>query len=97
MARQTATTRAWENFARRSVSISARVYFILRRIIKTHYGKQLCEDLMGESTPENEKVLREQNELREEDARWHVIYVAVVVFAALVITALYLFSRQFSS
>ena len=46
---------------------------------------------MRESTSEKEK------ELREEDARWHVIYVAVVVFAALVITTLYLFSRHFSS
>jgi uncharacterized membrane protein YvbJ len=46
---------------------------------------------MRESTPEKEQ------ELREEDARWHVIYVAVIVFAVLVITALYLFSRQFSS
>jgi uncharacterized membrane protein YvbJ len=60
-------------------------------------GKLLFEDSMRESTSENEKELREQNELREEDARWHVIYVAVVVFAALVITALYLFSRWFSS
>lgn len=46
---------------------------------------------MPESTSEKER------ELREEDARWHVIYVAVIVFAVLVITALYLFSRQFSS
>ena len=52
---------------------------------------------MRESTPEKERALREQKELREEDARWYVIYVAVVVFAALVITALYLFSRWFSS
>jgi uncharacterized membrane protein YvbJ len=52
---------------------------------------------MGESTSEKEQELREQNELREEDARWHLIYVAVVVFAVLVITSLYLFSRQFSS
>lgn len=52
---------------------------------------------MQESTSEKEKELREQNELREEDARWYVIYVAVIVFAALVITALYLFSRWFSS
>jgi hypothetical protein len=46
---------------------------------------------MRESRSEKER------ELREEDARWHVIYVAVIVFAVLVITALYLFSRQFSS
>lgn len=52
---------------------------------------------MEVNTSVKEKELREQNELREEDARWHVIYVAVIVFAALVITALYLFSRQFSS
>ncbi len=52
---------------------------------------------MRESTSEKEQVLREQNELREEDARWHMIYVAVIVFAALVITTLYFFSRWFSS
>ena len=52
---------------------------------------------MRESTSEKEQGLREQNELREEDARWHVIYVAVIVFAALVIASLYLFSRWFSS
>ena len=52
---------------------------------------------MRESTSEKENALREQNELREEDARWHMIYVAAVVFAALVVTTLYLFSRHFSS
>ena len=52
---------------------------------------------MRESTSEKERQLQAQKELREEDARWYVIYVAVVVFAALVITALYLFSRWFSS
>lgn len=52
---------------------------------------------MRDSTSEKERELREQNELREEDARWHVIYVAVMVFAALVITALYFFSRWFSN
>jgi hypothetical protein len=52
---------------------------------------------MRESTSEKENELREQNELREEDARWYVIYVAVVVFAVLVITSLYFFSRWFSS
>ena len=52
---------------------------------------------MRESTSEKEQAWREQRELREEDARWHVIYVAVIVFAALVITTLYLFSRWFSS
>jgi hypothetical protein len=46
---------------------------------------------MPENMPETER------ELSDEDARWHVIYVAVIVFAALVITALYLFSRWFSS
>jgi hypothetical protein len=46
---------------------------------------------MQQSTSEKEQ------ELREEDARWHVIYVAVIVFAAMVITALYFFSRWFSS
>jgi hypothetical protein len=46
---------------------------------------------MRESTSEKEQ------ELREEDARWHPIYIAAVVFAALVIGALYLFSRWFSS
>lgn len=46
---------------------------------------------MSESTPETERDLSEQ------DARWHVVYVAVLVFAVLVITALYFFSRQFSS
>ncbi|MDQ1610412.1 MAG: hypothetical protein QOG00_343 [Pyrinomonadaceae bacterium] len=46
---------------------------------------------MPESTPETER------ELSEQDARWHVIYLAVIVFAVLVITALYLFSRYFSS
>lgn len=52
---------------------------------------------MRESTSGKEQELRERNELREEDAGWRVIYVAVIVFAALVITALYLFSRWFSS
>jgi uncharacterized membrane protein YvbJ len=52
---------------------------------------------MQESASEKEKDLREQKVLREEDARWHVIYVAVIVFAVLVITALYFFSRRFSS
>ncbi|HEX8131113.1 MAG TPA: hypothetical protein VF527_18585 [Pyrinomonadaceae bacterium] len=46
---------------------------------------------MPESTTETER------ELSEQDARWHVIYVAVIVFAVLVITALYFFSRWFSS
>jgi uncharacterized membrane protein YvbJ len=46
---------------------------------------------MPESTPETEQ------ELSEQDARWHIIYVAVIVFAMLVIAALYLFSRYFSS
>lgn len=46
---------------------------------------------MREGTPETEK------ELSEQDARWHIIYVAVLVFAVLVITALYFFSRYFSS
>ncbi|HZH30206.1 MAG TPA: hypothetical protein VEY11_05545 [Pyrinomonadaceae bacterium] len=46
---------------------------------------------MPEDTPETER------ELNEQDARWHVIYVAVIVFAVLVITALYFFSRHFSS
>jgi hypothetical protein len=46
---------------------------------------------MPENTPETER------ELSEQDARWHVIYLAVIVFAVLVITALYFFSRRFSS
>ena len=46
---------------------------------------------MPENMPETER------ELSEQDARWHVVYVAVVVFAVLVITALYFFSRYFSS
>ena len=46
---------------------------------------------MRESTPETER------ELSEQDARWHVIYLAVLVFAVLVIAALYFFSRYFSS
>ena len=46
---------------------------------------------MVENTPETER------ELSEQDARWHVVYVAVIVFAVLVITALYFFSRYFSS
>ena len=46
---------------------------------------------MPESTPETER------ELSEQDARWHIIYVAVIVFAVLVITALYFFSRRFST
>jgi hypothetical protein len=46
---------------------------------------------MGESTPERER------ELSDEDARWHVIYVAVIVCTVLVITALWYFSRHFSS
>jgi ABC-type glycerol-3-phosphate transport system permease component len=46
---------------------------------------------MEESTPETEK------ELSEQDARWHVIYASVIVFAVLVITTLYFFSRHFSS
>ncbi|HZH90726.1 MAG TPA: hypothetical protein VEX70_08945 [Pyrinomonadaceae bacterium] len=46
---------------------------------------------MPESTPETER------ELSAEDARWHVVYVAVIVFAVLVIAALYFFSRYFST
>ncbi|HYG09543.1 MAG TPA: hypothetical protein VD835_06185 [Pyrinomonadaceae bacterium] len=46
---------------------------------------------MVESRPETER------ELSEQDARWHVVYVAVIVFAVLVISALYFFSRYFSS
>jgi len=46
---------------------------------------------MVENTPGTER------ELSEQDARWHVIYVAVILFAVLVITALYFFSRYFSS
>ena len=46
---------------------------------------------MREDKPENEA------ELRELDARWHVIYVAVIVFTVAVIAALWFFSRQFSS
>ncbi|HEY9405044.1 MAG TPA: hypothetical protein VIQ24_20500 [Pyrinomonadaceae bacterium] len=46
---------------------------------------------MRENTPETER------ELSEQDARWHIVYAAVLVFAVLVITALYLFSRYFSS
>ncbi|HEY1404610.1 MAG TPA: hypothetical protein VGB05_10820 [Pyrinomonadaceae bacterium] len=46
---------------------------------------------MPENAPETER------ELSEQDARWHIVYVAVIVFAVLVITALYFFSRQFSS
>jgi hypothetical protein len=46
---------------------------------------------MGESIPETER------ELSEQDARWYKIYFAVIVFAVLVITALYFFSRHFSS
>ena len=46
---------------------------------------------MRENMPETEQ------ELSEQDARWHVIYVAVILFAVLVITALYFFSRYFSS
>lgn len=38
-----------------------------------------------------------ERELSEEDARWHVVYVAVVVFTVLVIAALWFFSRWFSS
>jgi hypothetical protein len=46
---------------------------------------------MRESTPERER------ELSEEDARWHVVYVAVLVFTVAVITVLWFFSRAFSS
>jgi len=46
---------------------------------------------MGEITPETAR------ELSEQDARWYKIYVAVIVFAVLVITTLYFFSRHFSS
>ena len=46
---------------------------------------------MRESTPERER------ELSDEDARWHVVYIAVLVFTVLVITALWFFSRAFSS
>ena len=46
---------------------------------------------MPENMPETER------ELSEQDARWHVIYVAVIVFAVLVITALYFFSRYYST
>ena len=46
---------------------------------------------MKKSIPEKEK------ELREQDARWHVVYVAVLVFTVVVIAALWFFSRRFSS
>ena len=46
---------------------------------------------MPENIPETAR------ELSEQDARWHVIYMAVIVFTVLVITALYFFSRRFSS
>ena len=46
---------------------------------------------MSESTPETER------ELSEQDARWYGVYVAVIVFAVLVITTLYFFMRYFSS
>lgn len=46
---------------------------------------------MRENTPETER------ELSERDARWHVVYVAVIVFTVAVITALWFFSRSFSS
>ena len=46
---------------------------------------------MGESTPERER------ELSEQDARWHVVYVAVILFTVAVIAALWFFSRAFSS
>jgi uncharacterized membrane protein YvbJ len=46
---------------------------------------------MVETRPETEQ------ELGEQDARWHVVYLAVIVFAVLVISALYFFSRYFSS
>ena len=46
---------------------------------------------MQESTPETER------ELSEQDARWHVVYAAVIVCTVLVIAALWLFSRVFSS
>ena len=46
---------------------------------------------MRESTPERER------ELSEEDARWHVVYIAVLVFTVVVIAALWFFSRSFSS
>ena len=44
-----------------------------------------------------ESATETEQELKEQDARWHVIYVAVIVFAVMVITALYFFSRYFSS
>ena len=46
---------------------------------------------MPENTPESAR------ELSEQDARWHVIYVAVIVFTVAVIAALWFFSRWFSS
>ena len=46
---------------------------------------------MPENTPETAR------ELSEQDARWHVIYMVVIMFTVLVITALYFFSRWFSS
>jgi len=46
---------------------------------------------MPENTPETAR------ELSEQDARWHVTYMAVIAFAVVVITALYFFSRWFSS
>ena len=38
-----------------------------------------------------------ERELADEDARWHVVYVAVIVFTVFVIAALWFFSRRFSS
>ena len=46
---------------------------------------------MRENTPESER------ELSAQDARWHVVYIAVIVFTVAVITALWFFSRSFSS
>lgn len=46
---------------------------------------------MRENLPETDE------ELSQQDARWHIVYVAALVFAVLVITALYFFSRYFSS
>ena len=37
-----------------------------------------------------------QDDDRQADSRWHVIYVAVVAFTALVISMLYLFYRYYA-
>ena len=46
------------------------------------------------SEPEDEEGAAERK--RREDARWHPVYGAVVVVTALVILALWAFSRAFS-